>query len=180
MIKTGKLKPSILIPAVLTLAMSYTSVFADDDDDKEYEVDLAPLNNSGVYGEVELKLKGKMLHISIEAHGLEPGKIHPQHIHGFNNPVKKSTCPGIEADSNADGIISVQEGLPAYGPIILPLTPFDLVEANGKLEYEASFKINPSTVQPLEKRVVLLHGMTVNNQYIPSLPIACGKIRKDD
>lgn len=130
---------------------------------------------------MEIKLvNGNTLHVSIEASGLEPDKVHPQHIHGINNPLKNATCPGIDADTDGDGVISVREGLPSYGPIILPLLPFDLVDAEGKLKYEASFTINPNSLQPLHKRVVLLHGMTVNNQYIPSLPIACGQIREDD
>ena len=165
--------------AVLTLTMVSSQAMADDDG-KEYKVNLSPLNSSGVYGEVEFKLRGNKLYVEIEAYGLEVGKPHPQHIHGFNAPVKQSSCPGMEADTNADGIVSVQEGAPSYGPILLPLTPFDLVNANGSLKYEASFTINPSTVVPLEKRAVVLHGMTVNNQYIPSLPVACGRIGMDD
>ncbi len=167
---------------VLAFAMplAYASVDHDDKHGKaKYVVDLEPLNNSGVYGEVELKLKKNKLHIEIEASGLEPGKIHPQHIHGHDKPVKNATCPGIEADSNADGVISVQEGLPAYGPIILPLVPFDLVDDGGNLEYQASFTVKTGTLQPLHKRVIILHGMTVGGSYIPSLPIACGEIRKD-
>ena len=172
-----------IMPGIFILAFAIPAAFADDHNDKQetvkYQVDLAPLNSSGVYGEVELVLKGNKLTIEIEASGLEPDKIHPQHIHGIDKPVKNSTCPGLEADSDADGIISVTEGLPAYGPIILPLAPFDLVDASGKLEYEASFTINPGTLPPLHKRVVLIHGMTVNDQYIPSLPIACGEIHRD-
>ena len=70
--------------------------------------------------------------------------------------------------------------MPFYGPIVLPLTPFDLVSANGELRYEAKFSINPASVQPIGKRTIVLHGMTVNGTYIPSLPIACGTVEIDD
>ena len=154
---------------------------ADEQEGIEYEVELAPLNNSGVHGEVEIKLiKGHTLIVSIEATGLETGKPHPQHIHGFNQPVRNATCPGIELDSNGDGVLTIGEAVPAFGPILLPLVPFDLVDDRGELEYRASFTINPDSLQPLHKRAVVLHGMTVNGQYIPSLPVACGEIRLDD
>lgn len=72
------------------------------------------------------------------------------------------------------------EGLQAYGPIILPLVPFDLVDASGNLGYEATFTINPGALQPLHKRTIVMHGMTVNGGYVPSLPVACGEIVEED
>mgnify|MGYP003573555248 CR=1 FL=1 len=153
----------------------------DDDDGKEFVAEMVQLNSSGVFAEVELKLiKGKTLKVEIEASGLEPGKPHPQHVHGIDNPVKNSTCPGLDADTNGDGIITIGEGVPSFGPIILPLVPFDLVDASGNLDYEATFTINPGALQPLHKRTIVLHGMTVNGAYVPSLPIACGEIVQDD
>lgn len=162
----------------------YAAVADDDDDDdhgREFVAEMVQLNSSGVYAEIELKLiKGNTLKVEIEATGLESGKPHPQHIHGHDNPVTDATCPGLDADTDGDGIITVGEGVPAYGPIILPLVPFDLVDASGNLEYEATFTINPGALQPLHKRAIVMHGMTVNGQYIPSLPIACGTLVADD
>lgn len=154
-----------------------------DDDHRggaEYEVEFITLNDSGVQAEMELYLRGNRLFVELEASGFEPGKLHPQHIHGHNDANLDATCPGSEADADGDGVVSVREGLPDYGPIVLPLVPFDLVDAEGNLQYEASFTVNPSTLQPLHKRAVVLHGMTVNGQYIPSLPVACGEIVRDD
>ena len=142
-----------------------------------YGAHLMPVNNSNVYAQVEVKLvNDKQLMVSIEASGLEAGKVHPQHIHGFNKPVKNAVCPPAEADVNADGVISVAEGVPFFGPIILPLVPFNLVDENGYLTYNASFSVKAGDFQPLHKRTVVLHGMTVNGEYIPSLPIACGEL----
>jgi len=154
---------------------------SDNDDEQEYKVHLYPLNGSGVYGEAEIEIeKGKTIKINMEANGLEGNKPHPQHIHGLTDISQNATCPDISADVNADGLISVGEGFPFYGPIVLPLTPFDLVGENGELRYEAKFTINPSSVQPIGKRTIVLHGMTVNGEYIPSLPIACGMVELDD
>ena len=142
-----------------------------------YHVDLKELNNSSVYGTMKIKLvnENQML-VELEATGLEVNKPHPQHIHGLNKPVKNATCPTTDADTNGDGIISISEGVPAFGPIILPLVPFNLVDNAGHLQYNATFTIKPSALQPMHKRAVVLHGMTVNGEYIPSLPIACGEI----
>ena len=71
------------------------------------------------------------------------------------------------------------EGLPNYGPIVLPLTPFNQVDEDGNLEYEAEFEIDPSESDILQKRTIVLHGMSVNGQYIPTLPVACGQIELD-
>jgi len=154
---------------------------AGEKDSQEYEVQLYPLNGSGVHGEAEIEIeRGNIIEISLQAEGLEIDKPHPQHIHGLSNPVQEATCPDISADVDADWLISVGEGLPFYGPIVLPLTPFDLVNANGELRYEAKFSINPASVQPIAKRTIVLHGMTVNGTYIPSLPVACGTVEIDD
>ena len=177
--------------AVSALALLLTIPLAHADSDhggdrehhkgkNKYEVELIPLNNSGVEAEAEIKLKGNMLTISIEASGLEAGQPHPQHIHGHGDMDIKASCPGIEADVDGDGLISVQEGVPSYGPIILPLTPFNLVDADGQLRYKATFSVDPDSLAPLHTRAVVLHGLTVNGQYIPSLPVACGKITLDD
>jgi len=152
-----------------------------DDDERSFTVQLQALNGSGVYGVAEIEVKdGNKLKINLEANGLEENKLHPQHIHGLKNTSISATCPDISADTDADGLISVGEGAPFYGPIVLPLNPFDLVGENGELRYEAKFTINPASIQPLEKRTIVLHGMTVNGEYIPSLPIACGQVILED
>jgi len=147
-------------------------------DPNEYMVNLESLNDSGVTGTAWITVTdGKYLTVEIEATGLEPGKPHPQHIHGLNKPpAKNSTCPTPEADADGDGIVSVGEGLPYYGPIILPLIPFDLVDEDGNLSYFGTFTIRPNEFQPLHKRTVVLHGLTVGDTYVPSTPVACGEI----
>ena len=174
----------LVIGLAITLVPFLANAHDDDEeengDKKKYEADLTPLNGSSVYAEVEMKLKGNKLTVKIKASGLEPGKPHPQHIHGFGDATVNSTCPPLSADTNGDGLISVGEGGPFYGPIVLPLVPFDLVEASGKLKYKTKFTINPASLQPLQNRVVILHGMTVNGTYDPSLPVACGELELDD
>lgn len=165
------------ITTILLCISSISATFAEDEKGMIYTANLESLNNSGVYATVEMiRLGENKLHVSIKAVGLEVDKPHPQHIHGFDKPVKNATCPTLEADTNGDGVISIREGVPAFGPIILPLVPFDLVDASGNLDYEATFTIKPGSLQPLHNRAIVLHGMTVNDLYIPSLPVACGEI----
>jgi len=168
---------------VLTGVITHAYAHEDEnrDDEREYELKLYALNDSGVSGKAEIKLvNGNEIRVSIKARGLEAGRPHPQHIHGFNAPLKDSACPDLSNDINGDGIVTINEGAAVFGPIIVPLVPFDLADVNGDLRYRASFTINPDSLLPLEKRTIVLHGMTVNGQYIPSLPIACGQIRLDD
>jgi len=166
-----------LVLPLLVASLPLAVHASEDEQQQKFTVQLQALNGSGVTGDVEIKIKkGKILKIQLEANGLEGNKIHPQHIHGLTSPADIATCPDLSADLNADGLISVGEGAPFYGPIVLPLTPFDLVSENGELRYEASFTINPASIQPLGKRTIVLHGMTVNGEYIASLPIACGQV----
>lgn len=172
------------LPTTLLLAALFTSsstIAHANSETSHYRVDLAPVNGSGVYATVVAKVTdGKTLHVSINAAGLEPDKLHPQHIHGINNPVKKSTCPTQANDVDGDGIISIQEGVPSFGPILIPLVPFNLVDSAGHLSYEATLTINPGDLQPLHKRTIVMHGATVNGAYIPSLPVACGELIRID
>ncbi len=171
----------LVLPLAFGLVPSLANAHDDSDSDEmEYEVNLAPLNGSGVHGEVELKVSGNTLTIEIDASGLEPGMPHPQHIHGFGDVSMNSSCPPLSADTSGNGLIEVGEGGPFYGPIILALGPFNMVDASGNLEYEASFPITAAEAMALTNRTVVLHGLTVNNQYIPSLPVACGEIEMDD
>lgn len=93
-----------------------------------YHARLQPLNNSGVTGEAVLVHGGHQLGVAIEAEGLTPNQVHPQHIHGKDHP-EVAFCPTTEGDdANGDGFLSVIEGAPDYGPIKLnltdPQTPF--------------------------------------------------------
>jgi hypothetical protein len=121
------------------------------------------------------------LTVSIHAAGLEAARIHPQHIHGHKKPATQNngnaTRPTIAADGNNDGLIDVGEGEPNYGPVQLVLVPFSTTP-DGTLDYTQTFT-NLSGLEPvntLQTNAIVLHGMTVNSTYIPSLPIACGQI----
>lgn len=161
--------------------------------ERMFTVDINPLNESGVSGTATLILEGNELTVRIQASGLEAGELHPQHIHGFVEDNRKATCPTMEAaDTDDDGIISLAEGLPFYGPILQPLyVPIDTYPTaeDGTIDFERTFTLGEvefdeegqvisfRDLMPLQNRVIVLHGMTVDGEYNPFLPVACGQIR---
>lgn len=142
---------------------------------KMYTVDIAPLNGSGVSGTAELTLVGDQLTVKVYATGLEPNMVHPQHIHGFIENNRNSTCPPASADEDGDGLVELGEGLPFYGPVLLSLTPFPTAP-DGTISFEMTYTVD-SSITPLQNRVIVLHGMTVEGEYVATLPVACGQIK---
>ncbi len=169
----------------------YADVLDDllhEDKDKDHKevfmAELDALNNSGVSGHVTLTLKGNKLTVKIKAEGLQADSLHPQHIHGLENN-QMASCPPSSADKNGNGLVEIGEGLPFYGPVLLPLTPFTTAP-NGKIDYKHTFTLGEGEtiayddLKSLENRVIVLHGMTVEGKYIASLPVACGMIMMED
>lgn len=142
---------------------------------KEYRASLGALNNSGVHGTATLMLEGNLLTVTVEAMGLEAGKPHPQHVHGFTDNTRNSTCPTSSFDTNGDGLIDLGESIPAYGPILLDLSPMPTADAMGNVRYTRTFTIS-SNLLPLQNRAFVLHGLTVNGEYMATLPVACGQV----
>ena len=157
-----------------------------------FVADLHPLNNSGVTGTATFQYKeGAMFKARVKADGLVPGKPHPQHIHGFepgaDGKSGDAECPPPSA-AGADGLIDLAEGLPFYGPIIVPLddqlvplTAGDFPVANpaGIISYvetvgyhelisaiETTFSMKNQEGLNLEKRSVVLHGAFVKDGEI--------------
>lgn len=141
---------------------------------KMYTAELSMLNESGVMGTAELWLDGDQLTVTIQASGIEPDMLHPQHIHGFTANNANATCPPMSADSNGDGLITLEEGLPFYGPVLLPLMPFPMAE-DGTIDYTETFTVE-GDVLPIQQNAIVLHGGTVDGLYVATLPVACGAI----
>lgn len=143
--------------------------------------DLTPLNGSGVNGTANLTLNKNELTVRIEARGLEPDVTHLMHIHGIiaetGHPAV-STLPTTANDTDGDGFIEMAEGLPAYGPVLLPLTSppggatADYPTApGGIINFEQIYQLpdlgiyaddfSVAELLPLTWREIVLHGMTV-------------------
>ena len=94
-----------------------------DDDAEVREVALAPVNDSVIAGTARVALKGSELYAWISLAGYIEGREHMQHIHVPEGNVSGS-CPTPELDGDHDGLISLEEGVPAYGAPAVSLEPF--------------------------------------------------------
>ncbi|MBC7635847.1 MAG: hypothetical protein H7251_09620, partial [Acetobacteraceae bacterium] len=150
------------------------------------------LNNSGVSGGAALLLDNKNhnVTIQIDAKGMEPGQVHPQHIHGFTDGTVSHT-PTLAQDGDHDGFVELAEGLTRYGQILLNLSlnpddsvhdhgttshdhtgnaQFPTADANGVLHYRQTFHFDPNdanaaavlaSIRDLAKKEIVLHGESV-------------------
>lgn len=166
--------------AILALSVT-TAAFAKAP--RHFRVELQPLNDSGVSGTAHLLLDGDQLTVTIDATGLEAGETHAQHIHGNPDPDDlpgNSTCPPASADVDGNGLVSVGEGLPYYGPVLLALESFTTAPG-GVIDFEQTYRdlSNLAPVNALQNRSIVIHGKTVGGTYIGSLPVACGQIKPE-
>lgn len=169
-----------------------------------YKVKLEALNTDAGYravkGEANLRIIGDKLTVQVNANGLQPGMVHPQHIHAAGS------CPSPAADSNGDGFIDVVEGVPSYGGILIPLdaeltnlsfqTSFPNPENDaGAITYRESASVASLEAETgedlnLDGRHIVLHGVSSQTNLPESvqslgglpayltLPVACGEIVK--
>lgn len=125
-----KIMPYVLSVGMLTFVAACGS---DDDDDNDstpvqqqqeqevegvYSADLQTLNAavSGTSsGKANIAVVGDRMAITIKMNGVPMSMTHLQHIH------TGSTCPTQAADTNGDSFVDVIEGVPTYGPILIPL-----------------------------------------------------------
>src|SRR5690349_13088571 len=75
---------------------------------------------SNLNGSSKMFLPGLRLTVSIHATGLSPNLPHAMHIHGVLGD--RNVCPPASADVSGDGLISLEEGAPFYGPVQTSLT----------------------------------------------------------
>ncbi|MBX6724148.1 MAG: hypothetical protein IRY92_13100 [Dactylosporangium sp.] len=135
---------------------------------------LVQLNHSNVHGVVTLVERAGQLRVNLNAHGLEPGQLHMQHIHGFGNGTQ-AHCPDMSL-AGADGVLSFAEGLPAYGPVVITLGRD--VTAGSHVAYSRTFTSTdagaPETsLGDFDQYVIVVHGLTNAGSFDPSLPVAC-------
>lgn len=162
-----------------TPSSSTASTRATTPPTQHYHAILAPLNASGVTGTVELAVTGNVMSVTISLSGLVPNQEHMQHIHGAHDTT--ATCP-TPASANADGIITLAAGTPAYGPVAMPFEPTPTADANGKITWSQQLAITPNdayNIAPLTSHVVLIHGLNDKGAYDQVLPAACGPIQAD-
>jgi hypothetical protein len=148
---------------------------------KVYYAELEAMNDSGVEGSAILTIDGNELTIRLEAEGLEAGKVHMQHIHGFVENKGNAKCPPPSADKDGNGLITLIEAAPYWGTVRVPLSPFS---SEATIDYERTFNLQNQdneayfNLRPLQNRAIVIHGKTLENgEYRELLPVACGQIK---
>lgn len=170
----------------LLVAFAFSSCSNDDDsgnNTSNFTANLTSLNNSGAEGVANVNVNGNLLTVTINASGMVANQPHPQHIHGLDDG-SNGVCPPATADTDNDGIISVPEGAPFYGAILLPLENFPMADANGNVTFTQTFTLGENgtptaeTFGNLENRVIVLHGLENGGSYVPTIPVACGELTR--
>lgn len=190
-----KLGASVLIAVVVAVSLASVALAqAGGNRNREFEARLAPLNDSGASGQADLTLRGRRLDANIVSRGLEPNLPHLQHIHGMAQAI--SECPTLAADTDGDGLVSVGEGAPFYGPIQVSFTAtgdtsaasggaldrFPVADGRGRLDYSRAFRIPADVAANVGRFAIVQHGVDLNangqydNASEVSLPATCGKI----
>lgn len=168
---------------------------------------------SRAMGDAWLRLDGRELTVHLEARGLTPNEPHAMHIHGTLQA--KNECPGIEVDvstgdpvdpdsfmaGTSDGLISLGEGAPDYGPVLVSLTKrgdtsadsaltlerFTKADDNGRVSYHRTFTIPREVARDLSDLHIVLHGTdlpkdgdksSLSSLFEATLPVACGEINR--
>ncbi len=165
-----------------------------------YMADLEEQNGSGMRGKATIRIgnNGEFA-VIVNANGHVPFSVHPQHIHGFLDGTA-SSCPTAAADADGDSFVSVGEGVPFYGGVLVPLDgSLDVAEglgdpatfptadnAAGAISYRQVIPFwdlalnggaSPSSLM-LENHAIVLHGAFMNGSYVVTLPVACGTLRR--
>lgn len=161
--------------AVILLAVP-TAAFADE----SVQVKLLELNKSSATGTATLTaMDNGDLKISIRSKGMVPNSPHAQHLHGSADGMDFH-CPDMSADTNGNGFLTTEEGLPAYGDIFVSLTTkgdttkasglavdrFPTADAKGDLTYDRTIKgadLPEGTIAHLKDLHVVQHGIDADN-----------------
>ena len=115
------------------------------------------------------------------------------------NRSPQSECPDPSADTDADGLVSLEEGAPIYGGILasftetgdtspasgLVLERFPVASAEGTISYHRTFKISQDVAKSLDELHIVLHGTdlpsdddssSLSSLFEATLPVSCGYI----
>jgi len=182
------MKMTKIICLTLLSAIVFTSCSSDDDNNLNvttYSTSFGELNDSDVSGTANISIEDNKMTVEIKASGLVANQAHPQHIHGKEDKNEDATCPPASADTDEDGIVTIPEGAPFYGGVLLPLEAFPSADANGNINYTKTFTLGEDDVLtldallPLENRAIVLHGLMKDGEYVATIPVACAQIIKN-
>lgn len=143
-----------------------------------YTGTLGELNGSGASGDTTITVSddGETMTVEVNASGLNLDGPHAMHIHGIvdGDDVAASSCPTMDLDSDGDGVLTVVEGVPAYGSVQVSLTTegdtspdsalaVERYPAGTAVDYSRATIDIPDALKPnLAKLHVVVHGIDEN------------------
>lgn len=176
-----------------------------------YRADLRPVPHSAtadagsnVTGTAIVSRVDGRMSVRLGARGLTPSLPHAMHIHGELKA--RNECPPASADVNdqvtstdpgtPDGLVSLGEGFPFYGPVqvsfttrgdtsdasALALDRFPVAAADGELSYRRDITVPNKIAAKTGKLHVVVHGADLDrdgaysNLQEATLPVACGEL----
>jgi hypothetical protein len=109
----------VAVAGVAALTFAVWSPASAGQRHEQYTAELQALNPDvgpgPVAGKAQIFVQGDTIRVHLNARNVAPGIVHAMHIHASDR------CPDASDDANADGVVDVIEGLPKYGPILVPL-----------------------------------------------------------
>lgn len=158
----------------------------------QVQADAVP--GSQAWGSTRVKaLPNGKLQVTVEAGGLTPGVHHMAHLHGFTGQADGG-CPGADRDTDLDGLISVGEGVPDFGPVLVHLTTtgattgvidhlaYPMADADGTIRFQRTFPASEQNHAMAGRVQVVVHGIDLDMDGAldagmeTSIPVVCGGI----
>ena len=127
--------------------------------------------NTAASGTTRIKaLPNGKIQVKVEASGLAPNLPHAMHLHGVAGDASDNACPGPSA-AGPDGVVSVLDGVPFYGGILVSLTTtgdtspasalaldrFPVADEDGRISYSRTFSSEAGFAEAGTVQVVV-HG----------------------
>jgi hypothetical protein len=208
-----------IVAAPIVLLAPAAAAAAAGADGGDFDARLRPIahdstadGGSNVTGHADMQLRGRNLTVDLRAKGLTPNEPHAMHIHG--EVTANNECPPASADVNTgdpidpstfvagtpDGLISLAEGAPFYGPIDVSFTTtgdtspgsgltlerMPVASAAGTISYHRTIRIPLDVAKNMTNLHIVLHGAdlpadadasSLSSLFEATLPVACGQIR---
>lgn len=160
---------AVVISIPLVVGAAATSSIGASPRVGQFSADLLPLNKDAT-GTVDLSQRGTNLDVHVMVQGLDGG-LHLAHIHGVKQA--ENECPGLDADTNSDGLVDFVEGLPAYGPVQVTLNTGG--DIGTSLDYTRRFKLLDNgdavaSLGPLDQYAIVIHGVDLEGDGLVDNP----------
>lgn len=170
---TARSLPALAAALLLALAAALPATAGEPFPKPEsYDVELAPVGESGVTGIAHLVLRGDRLTVLIRAFGLDPTQTHPVIIHGFPGN-RSSLCPdAVPAVQETSQRFEAEDARTVFGYGLVGLDPSPQADIRGVVTFEHGYDVTADDLTPLGRRSFVLY-------HESGVPLACGEIRSD-